>query len=118
SKKNVENALSGDPLSFRRFRTSRSSLSFRLRILEAYNMSSDLAEHIIAFEAQMVLYDISDALMSRAFPTMLRGPARMWYSRLKPLSVSSFDQLVREFKFNFLANAKSKPSIAAFLNLS
>ncbi|RRT84167.1 hypothetical protein B296_00004032 [Ensete ventricosum] len=81
-------------------------------------MSSDLAEHIIAFEAQMAVYDISDALMSRAFPTMLRGPARMWYSRLKPLLVLSFNQLVREFKFNFLANAKSKPSIAAFLNQS
>ncbi|RZS17139.1 hypothetical protein BHM03_00049258 [Ensete ventricosum] len=32
----------------------------------------------------------------------------MWYSRLKPFSVSSFNLLAKEFEFNFLVSAKPK----------
>ncbi|RRT54358.1 hypothetical protein B296_00040215 [Ensete ventricosum] len=91
---------------------------FRLPALEYYDGSSDPSEHITAFQAQMALYDTSVSLMCRAFPTTLRGPARMWYSRLKPAFVSSFDSLMKEFELSFMASTHLKPTATSLLGLT
>lgn len=55
--------------------------------------------------------------MYRAFPTTLRGSTIKWYAYLKPLSISSFAQLEKEFKLYFLRNVRPRPATMMLLGL-
>ncbi|RRT59929.1 hypothetical protein B296_00045411 [Ensete ventricosum] len=63
----------------------------------------------------MTLYGTLDALMCQACSMTLRRPTRIWYSRLRPSSISCFNQLVKEFELNFLASTRPKPTVTSLL---
>ncbi|RZR97554.1 hypothetical protein BHM03_00026753 [Ensete ventricosum] len=86
-------------------------------MMEAYNDNSDPMEYVVAFRAQMTLYGTSDAIMCQAFPSILCWTVRMWYNRLKPTSICSFDQLAKVFESNFLASARPRPTMVSLLEM-
>ncbi|RZS08884.1 hypothetical protein BHM03_00039922 [Ensete ventricosum] len=94
------------------------STNFRLPALESYDSSSNPSEHVVAFRTQMALYDTSGAFMCGAFPTTLRDSVRLWYSQLKPTSISSFDSFAREVELNFLASSQLRPTTDSLLGLT
>ena len=61
--------------------------------IESYDGTKDPLDHLKSFETMMHLQGEVDEIMCRAFPTTLRGPARIWFSRLTPNSISTFKDL-------------------------
>ena len=48
---------------------------------------------------------------------MWKGPARIWFSRLKPKSISTFKELSAQFASHFIGGYRYKKSIACLMNI-
>ena len=70
--------------------------------LETFDGSKDPLDHLESFKTMMCLQGVQDEIMCRAFPTTLKGPARIWFKKLTPSSVGSFAQLSRLFFNHFI----------------
>ena len=70
---------------------------FRMPQVENYDGNKDLLDHLESLKTFMHLQGIPDEIMCRAFPTTLKGPVRVWLSRLTPNSISSFKELSTQF---------------------
>ena len=55
--------------------------------------------------------------MCRAFPTTLRGLARIWFSRLMLNSISTFKDLSAQFASHFIRGHRYKKSIACLMSI-
>ena len=55
--------------------------------------------------------------MCRAFPTTLKGPARIWFSRLTPNSISTFKELSTQFASHFIGGHSYNKSTACLMNI-
>ena len=79
------------------FTTSINSFSlpqkFRMPQIESYDGVKDPLDHLETFKTLMHLQGVPDEIMCRAFPTTLKGPARVWFSRLTPSSINTFKEL-------------------------
>ena len=65
----------------------------------------------------MHLQRVPDEIMCRAFPTMLKGPARICFSRLTPNSISTFKELSAQFASHFIRGHRYKKSIACLISI-
>ena len=55
--------------------------------------------------------------MCRAFPTTLKGPARIWFSRLTPNSINTFKELSARFTSHFIGGHRYKRSTACWMSI-
>ncbi|XP_030958896.1 uncharacterized protein LOC115980825 [Quercus lobata] len=60
---------------------------------------------------------MADEIMCRAFPTTLRGPARIWFSRLTPNSISTFKDLSAQFVSHFIGGHRYKKSTTCLMSI-
>ena len=69
------------------------SQKFRMSQIESYDEVKGPLDHLETFKTLMHLQGVADEIMCRAFPTTLKGPARIWFNLLTPNSISSFKEL-------------------------
>nr|XP_023891218.1 uncharacterized protein LOC112003265 [Quercus suber] len=55
--------------------------------------------------------------MCRAFPTTLKGAARIWFSCLTPGSISTFKELSAQFTAHFIGGHRYKTSTAYLMSI-
>ena len=55
---------------------------FRMPQMENYDRSKDPLDHLESFKTLMHLQGVPDEIICRAFPTTLKGFARIWFNRL------------------------------------
>ena len=55
--------------------------------------------------------------MCRAFPTTLKGPARIWFSRLTPNSINTFKELSAQFTSHFIGGHRYKRSTTCLMSI-
>ena len=59
-------------------------------------------DHIESFKALMLLQMTLDEVICRAFPTILEGAARVWFSKIPPRTIADFKQLSKGFVRHFI----------------
>ena len=90
---------------------------FHMSQIEAYNGSKDPLDHLESFKTLMHLQGVADKIMCRAFPTMLKGPTRVWFSRLTPNSIGTFKELNAQFASHFVRGHKYKKSTTCLMSI-
>ncbi|XP_030945946.1 uncharacterized protein LOC115970453 [Quercus lobata] len=66
---------------------------FKMSSLDSYDGTRTPCDHIVTFKTTMHLQGVPDEIMCRAFPTTLKGPTRVWFSKIPPNTVGSFEEL-------------------------
>ncbi|KAK3023349.1 hypothetical protein RJ639_042747 [Escallonia herrerae] len=83
---------------------------------DLYDGTRDPGEHVYQFETNMLLLQVSDAVMCRAFPSTLKRAAHAWFKSLQPRSIHSFSQLSDLFQKHFVSSRSSQKNSASLLN--
>ena len=86
-------------------------------LVENYDGNKDMLDHLESFKTLMHLQGIPNEIMCRAFPTALKGPARIWFNRLTPNSISSFKELSTQFASHFIEGHRYKKSTTCLMNI-
>ena len=66
---------------------------FHMPQIESYDRVKDPLDHLETFKTLMHLQGVPNEIMCRAFPTTLKGPARIWFNRLTPNPINTFKEL-------------------------
>ena len=81
---------------------------FRMSQIDSYDGVKDPLDHLETFKTLMHLQGVANEIMCRAFPTMLKGATRIWFSRLTPNSVSTFKELSAQFTCTSLGDIDTR----------
>ena len=90
---------------------------FKMPSLDSHDGTRDPFDHIATFKTTMHLQGVPNEIMCRAFPTTLKGLARVWISKIPPNTVSSFEELSKLFVNNFIGGQRHKHFSSSLLTI-
>ena len=70
--------------------------------VEAYDRLKYPFDHLESFKILLDLQGVPYEIMCRAFPTTLKGLVRVWFNKLIPNTVSTFNELNGYFVTHFI----------------
>ena len=89
---------------------------FKIPTLDSYDGTQDPYDYIATFKTTMHLQGIPE-IMCRTFPTTQKGPVRVWFGKLPPNTITSFQELSKLFINNFVEGQRHKRSSSSLLNI-
>ena len=90
---------------------------FRIPQIESYDGVKDLLDHLETFKTLMYLQGVPNEIMCRAFPTTLKGAAKIWFSRLTPNSINTFKELGAQFISHYIGGHRYTKSTACLMSI-
>ena len=90
---------------------------FHMLQIDSYDEVKDPLDHLETFKTLMHLQGVANEIMCRAFPTTLKGAARIWFSRLMPGSINTFKELSTQFTAHFIEGHMYKKSTACLMSI-
>ena len=90
---------------------------FHMPQVENYDGNKDSLDHLESFKTLMHLLGVPNEIMCRVFPTTLKGPTRIWFSRLTPNSISTFKELSAQFALHFIEEHTYNKSTACLISI-
>ena len=89
--------------------------NFKVPTFESFSDKSYPETHTTKFVNYMQLYNASDRLLCKVFPTTLVGTAQKWYSRLPPGSITTWKDLSTKFILRFFSQHTAKEKLRTAL---
>ena len=90
---------------------------FQMLQIESYDGVNDPLNHLETFKTLMHLQGVPDEIICRAYPTTLKGPARIWFSRLTLNSINTFKELSAQFTSHFIGGHRYKRSTTCLMSI-
>ena len=90
---------------------------FKMHTLDSYDGMRDPYDHIAMLNMNMHIQGVPDEIMCKAFPTTLKGPARVWFGKLPPNTITLFQKLSKFSINNFIGGQRHKRSSSNLLNI-
>ncbi|XP_077212813.1 uncharacterized protein LOC143847913 [Tasmannia lanceolata] len=90
---------------------------FKMPTVPQYDGTTDPVDHLVTFRTMMLLHGASYGFPCRAFPTTLTGAARGWYSKIKPNSISNFEDFGDDLVCHFMSSRRPRKITASLMAL-
>ena len=85
--------------------------------LDSYDGTCDPCDHIATFQTTMHLQRVPNKIMCKVFPTTLKGLAWVWFNKIPPNTIGSFEELSKLFINKFIGGQSHKRSSSNLLTI-